>query len=99
MDYEPMWRVVDAHRRCADELERTLRELTGDQSVSEEPIGRDDIEWYNIVFAALQEARDQLLAMADREGHSIRRQDASRCRVFSSHCIKAVNELWKLGNR
>jgi hypothetical protein len=104
MDYEPMWRVVDAHRRCADELERTLRELTGDQP-EDDPIHvfhqapeRDDIELYNVIFEALMAARNGLHEIADREGHAVRRRDASRCRVFAGRCDKAINTLWRLGN-
>ena len=33
MNYENMWAIVDSHRRCADELERTIREVTGDRPV------------------------------------------------------------------
>ena len=76
MNYEPMWRVVDAHRRCADELERTLRELTGDQPEDESK--RDDIYNSEQFITILKDARDELWRIADREGHSVRRQDASR---------------------
>lgn len=93
MNYEPMWAVVDAHRRCADELEQTLRELTGDRPVSEV----DKVSLYSQMIDVLGQARDELHAVADREGHTIRRRDASRCRVFAQRCHAAVKELQKLG--
>jgi uncharacterized protein YicC (UPF0701 family) len=106
MNYEPMWRVVDAHRKCADELERTLKEVTGDRPV-DDPIHvyhqsepeRDDIELYNVIKEALEGACDQLYAMADREGHTVRRRDASRCNVFARRCNLVINELWKECNK
>lgn len=91
MDYSAMWSVVDAHRRCADELEQTLRELTGDRPV---PEGPDKVELYSQITDALL-GLDAL--MADREGHTLRRQDAARCRVFVGRCSRAVQELQKLG--
>lgn len=108
MDYAPMWRVVDAHRRCADELERTLRELTGDQPVKDDPIHfyhqpaaspteRDDLDSYDFVLNTLIEARDQLWAMADQVGHHVRRRDASRCNVFARRCDEAFSKLARKG--
>lgn len=99
MNYDPMWRVVDAHRRCADELERTLREVTDDpipvyhQSASE----GDDIDSYDFVLNTLIEARNQLWAMADRRGHTVRSDEASRCNVFARHCDKAFSKLARKG--
>ena len=93
MNYEPMWAVVDAHRRCADELEQTLRELTGDRPVSEV----DRVSLYTRVTEALCQARQELDDLAAREGHTIRRRDASRCRVFAQRCDAVVRELQKLG--
>jgi hypothetical protein len=106
MNYEPMWRVVDAHRRCADELERTLREVTGDQPVpTDDPIPvyhqaapeRDNLDSYDFVLNTLIEARDQLWAMADKVGHHVRRQDASRCNVFARRCDEAFSKLARKG--
>ena len=97
MNYEPMWRVVDAHRRCADELERTLRELTGDQPDDESK--RDDIYNSEQFITILKDARDELWRIADREGHSVRRQDASRCQVFATRCDHAIDEVRKWANR
>lgn len=100
MNYEPMWAVVDAHRRCADELERTLRELTGDQPVLiKESMERDDIELYSVIADALVAARNDLLHMADREGQGVRRRDASRLRVHANRCDKALDALWKSANQ
>lgn len=100
MDYEPMWAVVDAHRKCANELERTLRELTGDpydQPAEDVELERDNIRAYYSAMNALTDARDGLLDMADREGHSVRRKDASRCRVFARRCEMAIDTLGKSG--
>jgi hypothetical protein len=109
MNYEPMWRVVDAHRRCADELERTLKEITGDRPVPEadDPIhvyhqttgltDRDDIESYPFVARTLLEARDQLWNMADRKGHGVRGMDASRCNILARRCDEAFNKLTRSG--
>lgn len=102
----PLWRVVDAHRRCAEELERTLKEVPGDRSV-DDPIHvyhqsapeRDDIYNFSAFKTTLEEARDQLYAMSDREGHTVRRRDSSRCRVFAGQCDQAITELWKWANR
>ncbi|HEX5597227.1 MAG TPA: hypothetical protein VFX61_14610 [Micromonosporaceae bacterium] len=94
MDYSAMWSVVDAHRRCADELEQTLRELTGDRPV---PVGPDKIDLYSEIVDALWQARDAFNALADREGHTIRHLDSSRCRVFAGRCNRAIHELQKLG--
>lgn len=94
MNYEAMWSVVDAHRRCADELEQTLRELTGDRPISEGP---DKVELYSQIIDALWQSRDEFYALADREGHTIRRRDSARCRVFAARCNRAIQELQKLG--
>lgn len=98
MDYSAMWSVVDAHRRCADELEQTLRELTGDRPV---PVAQtavpDKVAVYSQLVDALLGSRDELYALADREGHTVRRRDSTRCRVFAGRCDYAVQELQKLG--
>lgn len=88
-----MWSVVDAHRRCADELEQTLRELTGDRPVPEV----DKIELHNQLIVALTEARSVFYTISDREGHTIRRPDANRCRSLANRCGIAIRELQKLG--
>lgn len=93
MNYDPMWRVVDAHRRCADELERTLKEVTGEPPEAEE----DNIELYEFVRQTLSEARAQLHEMNDREGHSVRRIDAVRCRVIAQRCNRAFIRLGTVG--
>jgi hypothetical protein len=99
MNYEPMWAVVDALRESADALEGTLKEVTGDRPAPEEPTERDEIELYNVVAKALMAARDGLHDIADREGHTVRRRDASRCRVFAQRCDRALDAIWKSANR
>lgn len=94
MDYGPMWAVVDAHRRCADELAQTLRELTGDRPAPE-ATAMDKIVLYSALVEALTESRDALYEAADREGHIVRRRDASRYRVFAGRCDRILSELWK----
>jgi len=94
MNYEPMWAVVDAHRHCADELERTLREITGDRPAPEVD---DRVDSFNQVLDVLREVRGGLLSMANREGHNVRRQDAARCYAFSRRCEWLIDKLTKAG--
>lgn len=89
MDYSAMWSVVDAHRRCADELEQTLREITGDRPVPE----NDRVDSYDYVITVLREARDELYRMADREHQSVRNQDAARCRAHARWCDRVIQKL------
>jgi len=94
MNYEPMWAVVDAHRRCADELERTLREITGDGPPVRET---DRVSLFNQIMVTLREARDGFYDIADREGHTVRRKDEARCRVFAGRCDQALLALEQAG--
>jgi hypothetical protein len=93
IDYEPMWAVVDAHRHAADELEAALREATGDRP--EPKVEVDKPHLYSLVLGALEDAQITLREIADREGHSITRQHASKCRVIVRRCSRAADELEK----
>lgn len=94
MDYSAMWSVVDAHRKCADELEQTLREITGDRPV---PMGPDKIDLYSQIVDALWRARDALRTMADREGHTVRRRDVIVFESTAGRCDRTLQKLQKLG--
>ena len=94
MDYSAMWAVVDAHRKCADELEQTLREITGDRPV---PVGPDKIDLYSEIVDALWRARDSLMATANREGCTVRRRDSIICESAAGRCDRALQKLQKLG--
>jgi hypothetical protein len=86
-----LWALVDSYRRLADELKADAQRLGGDQPVV------DKIVAYDSVIKTLETAQEALWMMADREGHSVTRDHASKCRGAAGHIQRELKRLGKEG--
>lgn len=93
MNIQPLWTMVDHYRAVADSLEEQIKVLTGDRP--EATFGGDRIAAYTNLVRTLAEAAEVLHDLADRKGHVMSREHASKARTVAKRCTRALDELAK----